>query len=984
MATTIRTAEAVLAELAGLGFAASRLTNDSRRLARGDVFVAYPGAAVDGRIYIEEAFEKGAVAVLAEADGLASGPWPGPVVAVSGLVGLLGELSARVHGHPSAHLSLVGVTGTNGKTSTAQWIAGALATTGRRCATIGTLGNGFPNELDPSANTTPDALQLHDLLSRFLDAGATACAMEASSIGLDQGRCDGAQFEVAVLTNLSRDHLDYHSSMEAYAEAKRRLFFWPGLKVAVLNLDDPFGAALFADCTAPRRIGYSVATRAPEPVAGAEVLWAADIEETPRGIGFTLHWRKHRYLVEAPVVGRYNVANLLAVAGTLLALGVETDALPALLSGVIPPPGRMQRFGGVQAPLVAVDYAHTPDALENALAALRPAARQRGGRLVCVFGCGGDRDRGKRPLMGVAAVRLADTVWLTSDNPRSEDPEAILDHIAAGEGVAVVARRELDRRAAIVAAIGEADDRDVVLVAGKGHEDYQEIRGQKLPYSDAIAVNAALSMRRDVRETRDGRTRSGMMSLAEASVAIGAPRLVSDIGEQRFDSVSTDSRRGNAGALFFALCGERFDAHDFVPEVARQGAVGAVVHADRIEALRAAGLPGGFVLLAADDTRLALGRLAAAWRNRFAIPLIGITGSNGKTTTKDMIAGILRAQAELDGQDARNAVLATVGNLNNDIGVPLTLLQLSPAHRFAVVEMGMNHPGEIGYLAAIAAPTAAVVTNALRAHLEALGSQDAIAREKGAIYQHLRPEGIAVIDAGSEYAGLWRTQAGARRTFGFSTSATAELRATVTEQAFGSKLVLETPGGAETIFLQVAGAHNAHNATAAAAVCLAAGIDFRAVARGLSAFAGVKGRLQKKAGVRGATLVDDTYNANPDSVRAAIDVLAVLPSPRILALGDMGEVGADGPALHDEVVAYARDKGIDVLFVLGDAMRAAATAAGFGVACDTAEGMAEKILPLLDEGATLLVKGSRFMKMERVVGLLALSAPPEKEISPCS
>jgi MurE/MurF fusion protein len=993
-------AEEILAALAALRLATPRLQNDSRHVGRGDVFVAYPGARADGRVFIEEVFENGAAAVLAEAAGLEARAWPGPVIAVAGLTGLLGELSARLHGHPSAHLALVGITGTNGKTSTAQWIAGALGSAGRRCAMIGTLGNGFPGELDPAANTTPDALHLHALLARFIEAGATACAMEASSIGLDQGRCDGTHFEVAVFTNLTRDHLDYHGSMEAYAEAKRKLFRWPGLPAAVINLDDAFGAALFAECRAPRRIGYSLSPQGGEPLAGAEVLWAADIDETPRGIAFTLHCRKRRYVVEAAVVGRYNVANLLAVAGTLLALGIEPDALPTLLSAVTPPPGRMQRYGGAQAPLVAVDYAHTPDALENALSALRPAARQRGGRLVCVFGCGGDRDRGKRPLMGEAAVRLADRVWLTSDNPRSEEPQAILDDIVAGQGVAALARREVDRRVAIETAIVEADERDVILVAGKGHEDYQEIHGRKLPYSDALVVNAALAARRELQERQErqgGGTGIGMMSLNEAIEAVGGRLVDPAHGALRFESVSTDSRKGNAGALFVALAGERFDAHDFVGEVAMQGAVAAVVRADRVAALASTGLPAQFALLAVDDPRLALGRLAAAWRKRFAIPVIGVTGSNGKTTTKEMIASILRAQAAFDGVDPQTAVLATAGNLNNDIGLPMTVLQLGPTHRYAVIEMGMNHPGEIGYLAAIASPTAGVVTNALRAHLEGLGSTAGIAREKGALYESLRADAVAAIDARSEFAPLWKGLAGTRRILSFGldgaagesvesgeSSPACDVRGSAIAQAFASRLTLTTPQGAETIVLPAAGRHNAHNATAAAAVCLAAGIELRAVVRGLAAFAGVKGRLQKKAGGRGATLVDDTYNANPDSVRAAIDVLAGQPEPRVLVLGDMGEVGSDGPAMHCEVVAYARERGIDTLFVLGDAMRAAVADVGHGIACGSPEAVAEKVWPLLDQGTTVLVKGSRFMKMERVVERLSPTEEPTKENGSCS
>lgn len=497
-------AQTLIEQMRQRGLSRLRLNNDSRRLQAGDVFVAYPGARADGRAFIAAALDTGAALVLAEAEGLASA-WQQhqQVMPVPGLRRQLGALAAELHGNPSAHLALVGVTGTNGKTSSTQWIATTLSAAGRRCAQIGTLGNGFPGALDETGNTTPDALALHGDLARFLSAGAVACAMEASSIGLDQGRCDGARFATAVFTNLTRDHLDYHGDMDAYAAAKRRLFVWPGLRSAVVNLDDPFGRELLAVTTASRRIGYTLDAKADHAQSGdfAEFLQATAIEHTPHGLRFHYTVNGRPYVAEAPVVGDYNVANLLAVAGTLLSLGVEADLLPELLSGVTPPPGRMQRHGGAFAPLVAVDYAHTPDALANALAALRPAATQRGGRLICVFGCGGDRDRGKRPLMGEVACRLADAVWVTSDNPRSEDPAAILSDIAEGTGDD--ANFEIDRRAAIAAAIGRADEKDVILVAGKGHENYQEIHGRKLPYSDALVVNAELAAWREAKDRAD-------------------------------------------------------------------------------------------------------------------------------------------------------------------------------------------------------------------------------------------------------------------------------------------------------------------------------------------------------------------------------------------------------------------------------------------------------------------------------------------------
>jgi len=493
---TAEHARRIVGALTERGVDPRRLCNDSRRLQRGDVFIAYPGARNDGRVHAAEALERGAALVLAEMDGIGSQlATDSRVIPVLGLRAVLGELAAEVHGHPSRRLHLVGVTGTNGKTSSTQWVASALAAAGRRCALIGTLGNGFPGELDESANTTPDALLLHGELARFLEGGAVACAMEVSSIGLEQGRCSGAQFDTAVFTNLTRDHLDYHGTMEAYADAKRLLFVWPGLRSAVVNLDDPFGRELLAVTTAQQKISYSLGQIASST---ADIhLQAGRIEHTAKGLRFSFSVNGRSHAVEAPVVGDYNVANLLAVAGSLLAAGVGEAEIPALLSAVQPAPGRMQRFGGAGEPLVAVDYAHTPDALANALAALRPAAVQRGGRLICIFGCGGDRDRGKRPLMGEVAMQAADQVWVTSDNPRSEEPAAIIEDVLAGTGPQ--AQVEIDRRAAIARAIGESAEADVLLVAGKGHENYQEVHGRKLPYSDSMAVVAELAAWREAK-----------------------------------------------------------------------------------------------------------------------------------------------------------------------------------------------------------------------------------------------------------------------------------------------------------------------------------------------------------------------------------------------------------------------------------------------------------------------------------------------------
>jgi UDP-N-acetylmuramoyl-L-alanyl-D-glutamate--2,6-diaminopimelate ligase len=488
-----REVDRILNALRQLGVTPAGLAVDSRTVARGEAFLAYPGERADGRRYVRDAVARGASAVLWERPGF---DWPAdlavPNLPVAGLKALAGRLAAEVYGRPSERLWVCGVTGTNGKTSCSQWIAQALDAGGQRSAVIGTLGLGLVGALDEDANTTPDAVVLQRALARFHAAGARSVAMEVSSIGIDQGRVAGVRFGAALFTNLSRDHLDYHGDMERYAQAKLALFRTPALGHAVLNLDDALGVRIAQSLAGGgiERTGYSTAAGVGAASGLEQWLEAHDIALSAAGLRFTVVSNHGSARVAAPLVGRFNVANLLGVIGVLLAAGFTLDAAAKAASRLEPPPGRMQRLGGEGRPLVVVDYAHTPDALEKCLAALRDVARHQGGRLVCVFGCGGDRDRGKRPLMGEAASRHADFVWLTSDNPRSESPAAIIDEIRPGVRVAHEVR--VDRGEAIRDAVAAARAPDVVLIAGKGHEPYQEIAGVRRPFADVQVAGRAL------------------------------------------------------------------------------------------------------------------------------------------------------------------------------------------------------------------------------------------------------------------------------------------------------------------------------------------------------------------------------------------------------------------------------------------------------------------------------------------------------------
>lgn len=466
------------------------LALDSRKVVQGDLFIALAGTQTNGHQYVDAAIEAGAVAVLCDAAVIQGETLEQdvPCLPIAGLKHKLGVIAERFYGLPSQKMFVVGVTGTNGKTSCSHFIAQALNSEATPSAVIGTLGNGFIDRLEQATHTTPDAVTLHAMLRRFVDAGAKSVVMEVSSHGLEQGRVSGVEFDLALFTNLSRDHLDYHADMDAYGRAKAGLFAMPGLSYAVINGDDAFGRELLIDLSADiDTVVYSQTDSHFEQktVRGDIVSQGHDglllDVQTPWGDG-----RLHSALL-----GRFNVSNLLAVLSTLLLSGMGFDTALQKLSQLKTVPGRVERFGGeAEQPLVVVDYAHTPDALEQVLATLREHCAA---QLWCVFGCGGDRDQGKRALMGEIASRLADQIVLTDDNPRHEDPNLIIDNIATGiQTDNVVVLR--DRAAAIRHAVTHAATNDVVLVAGKGHEEYQQVGDQKIPFSDRQQVQQALGV----------------------------------------------------------------------------------------------------------------------------------------------------------------------------------------------------------------------------------------------------------------------------------------------------------------------------------------------------------------------------------------------------------------------------------------------------------------------------------------------------------
>nr|MBA3392314.1 UDP-N-acetylmuramoyl-L-alanyl-D-glutamate--2,6-diaminopimelate ligase [Deltaproteobacteria bacterium] len=715
---------------AGVEIGAATVRSDSRALERGDVFVAVRGIRADGHAFVPVALERGAAAIVVEHEvpGIAI-----PQVIVPNGAVALGVLVARMLGDPAKQLTLVGVTGTNGKTTTTYLVESILAAAGHVVGVIGTVsyrwGTPENRKTIDAPYTTPTPQVLHETFATMLADGCTHVVMEVSSAALVMDRLAGIDFAVAAFSNLTQDHLDVHGTMEAYRDAKRLLFaehLHGG--TAVINVDDPSGDAMAA--AAPGLVLRVTASQASGEPRDADIQVIAQ-ESTVRGITATLALPGERKIeiVAKPLIGAYNVENLALAVGMAEALGIAPEAIASGIAALRGVPGRVERVPNDADLDIFVDYAHTPDALRNVLGALRPLTRH---RLICVFGCGGDRDPTKRPKMGAAVTELADLAIVTSDNPRTEDPRAIIDQI-----LPAVPRPffvDLDRRVAIRAAIAEATPGDVVVIAGKGHEDYQILGTTKHHFDDREEASAGVGVR--FQRTVD---------MLAADIERGPYGRLIDVHGDRSHQVSRvviDSRIVAAGDLYVAIEGETHDGHQFCAAAVDAGAAAVLVSEPKRHwappGRRLDGSEANLAQAAAivvDDTRLAIGSIAHAHRARWIGKLVAITGSAGKTTTKELTRAALSAAGPTHGAE---------GSLNNETGVPLTLLGLRGFHAFGVVEMGMRGAKQIEYLTTIAVPDVAVVVNAGSAHIELLGSTDAIAHAKAEIWMGLRAGGTVV------------------------------------------------------------------------------------------------------------------------------------------------------------------------------------------------------------------------------------------------
>ncbi len=971
----------------------SAVVLDSRQVIPGCIFVAVCGEKIDGRNFIPDALQKGCLAVVVEDIAGLDDPSL-PLVLVDDSHQAVGELAAAWHDYPAKKMQFIGITGTNGKTTSSWLMEGMLLAAGGRPGVIGTVnyryhGRNGLHILQNAPLTTPDAVTLQALLATMVEEGVTHVIMEVSSHALQQNRIGRIVFDVALFTNLSRDHLDYHQNMEAYFAAKKRLFTRHlkknGIAIVVTGPHAEgrdWGEELCSSLKKIPLIRCGLSDR-------AEVNAQACIQ-TIDGFQCRLDLQGEIADFTSPLTGSYNILNVLAAAGVGLGLGLPTDAIRKGLGSVARVPGRLERVrlpnaGMQRLPSVFVDYAHTPDALDNVLQTLQSLAP---GRLICVFGCGGDRDRGKRPLMGEVAAQYADIVIVTSDNPRTEDPEAIIADIIVGltnsgkplldadvlllgaaksQGFAVIA----NRHEAIVRACSLAGPTDSILIAGKGHEDYQII-GSKRTFFD------------DSREAVNGLLHWNARHLLNATGGM----LVSGSQQGLLANISTDTRTIGPGDIFVALKGEAFDGHAYIEMAVSLGAKAII--GERIPD----SLSADVLAIRVEESLVALGDLAA-YRRRLLAPkvrIVAITGSSGKTSVKEMVAAIF-ARATGQGKGGTDPVLKTQGNFNNLIGLPLSLLPLEFGHELAVLEMGMNVPGEIARLTQIADPDIGCINNVHPAHLQGLGSIEGVAAAKGELFCGMRPDAVRVVNLDDPHVREQAQKSGGKQ-IGFAVSPSGLtlaplVRATGVENLGeqGMHFTLHIGDWQQQITVAVYGEHNVSNCAAAAGIAHAAGIPPELIAIGLTEYQpSVDKRLAICELPGGMKVVNDAYNANPASMAAGLRTVATFGMPgcrHLAALGDMLELGDHSERLHGEIGTLAAELGYDGLAVTGPHASLVAQAALAGgmkpdmVRTFEDHGAMVTWLRQLEKqglfgaGDWLLIKGSRGMRMERLLEALA-------------
>ncbi len=927
--------------------AVTGITDDSRRVAAGNIFVCVKGTAFDGHDMAAQAVEKGAAAVVCDHD-LKLGS---KQIITADTRKFYGLLTAAWFDHPERELILVGITGTNGKTTMSTMIHHILTHAGAKAGLIGTAETLIGTQSvtrDDKTPTTPMVFELYSLFREMVKKGCKYCVMEVSSFALEQNRIGPAVFTAAVFTNLTQDHLDYHGNMENYYLAKKKLFT-DHCKMAMINTEDEYGKRLY-DEIGGMKFSYGV--------KGDTSVYASFIKYVDSAVRFHFCIPGKTFPFVLRMMGSYNVSNAVAAIAVCSKLNVPMDRITEAVNDFKGVRGRCESIPTHSDFSIVCDYAHSPDALENMLPAIK---EHTSGRLICLFGCGGDRDRTKRPLMAQAAAKYADYLIITSDNPRNEDPEAIMDEITAGlDGIPVPFDRITDRRQAIHHAVAIARKGDVIVLAGKGHEDYQILKdGVHIHFDEREVCAEALKAVHKNAETVSSELISGM-SIDEICEATGGKKHnISSVRRLiNAGGISSDTRTIRQGSVFIAFKGANFDGHDYVNAAMEKGAIAAVVNRPI----------GDNPCIVVEDTAKAILDIAAHYRRKFTPKLIGITGSVGKTTTKEMTALAVSSRYE---------TLKTDGNKNNEIGMPFTLLGLTPSHKAAVIEMGMSHFGEIERLSKTCMPTIAVITNIGWSHAENLGSQEGILKAKLEILKGTVPGAPLIVNGDDKLLRPLKESITDRRVITCSASdKSCDCYADnfIAEESSIHFDVIYNGEKKCRIDLPCLGNHHIIDALLAFSAAFEAGCEPEGIAAKLSEFelVGLRQHIEKK---KEQTVIVDCYNAAPASMKAAIDVLCdiepELGGKRVAVLGDMLELGTLSPKLHEEVGEYAAVKGVDLLVCYGDYAEYISSRArelGMQASCSkNKETVINYLRFKLKPGDVVLFKASRGMHLEEIM-----------------
>lgn len=1000
----------------------SSVTADSRVVEKGVLFVAIVGGSFDGHNFIDQSVEGGCNAVVVNRGGVPQSKLQALLEAHVAVIELpdttkgYAIIAANYHNNPAEDLILAGVTGTNGKTTVTYLVEQVLQQLGVAVGVVGTVNNryytsdGKKRVLDTSF-TTPEPLTLQSVLREMVDNGVTHVIMEVSSHALIQARVNTLLFKVGAFTNFSRDHLDFHHNMESYFEAKSKLFtdylqedgivVLPQAHTSSDQLSDPWVWQLQLLC---KRLGHDLILWGEQDNADIQLISCKkSLEETE----IVIQFKDYQCTVQSPLVGDYNIENIMTAFGICAGFGFEHADIGRLLSFAGGAPGRVQKVSlgktwPTDGPAVLVDYAHTPDALEKVLTTVNELPHS---KLFTVFGCGGDRDTGKRPLMGEIAARISDIAIVTDDNPRTENPDTIIDDILVGvrrqevsvfdeawllqrapaESGCVVVR---DRRRAIELAIKSAGPDDIVVVAGKGHEPYQ-LTAEGKRYFD------------DVQQAQNACFCWSPSLVAEAT---GGQLLVESDSRsgELLGQIVTDSREVTEKGVFVALKGDNHDAHTYVGQAVANGCKCLVVE-------RKVDLPVEHVFqVLVQHTTRALGDLAAFRKRRLSAltkpdpPLvIGLTGSCGKTTVKEMVAAILNCRWPAGPDYPENAVLKTKGNFNNLIGLPLSLLPINFEQKVAVLEMGMNRRKEIERLCEIADPDVSCITNIHGAHLEGLGSIEGVAKAKEELFATTRKDAILIVNLDDlRITRLSEKYTQKKITYGLNKVAEdgpkllatnrggvcqPDIFATDIEINSGTSTGFNLHYGDRTnwVNLNIVGEHNVSNALCATAIAVAVGIDIDTIAEGLETFRAPDKRMAIIPAAAGFDIINDCYNANPASMAAGLTTLvSVADGKTVAVLGDMLELGAASETSHFEIGKLVADLNLDRVAVVGKFganVLAGALANGFSenrIAVLEDKGLVVPWLKAmvtnnqLGKGDMLLIKASRGLHFETIVDQL--------------